>query len=180
MNASPYLFFNCPLTYSYHRAPSSFVSPPSSRFRSSRALARVRPLPLSHLRLLHRYVHVPVQARQHACVGSTSRRPSVGFAFARRSIGRAAVVDFIHSSRLPRVDASRRASVIHARVQLHQHRLPLDRLEEIRGRFPLGRAHRRSRARRDAARDARRRRRPRARTRSERRRRSSSSASSNR
>jgi hypothetical protein len=42
MNASPYLFFNCPLTYSYHRAPSSFVSPPSSRFRVF-ARSRARP-----------------------------------------------------------------------------------------------------------------------------------------
>jgi len=148
MNASPYLFFNCPLTYSYHRAPSSFVSPPSSRFRVF-ARSRARPsapslAPPSAPSLCScTRPGTPARLRRFE-----SRRPSVGFAFARGSIGRAAVVDFIHSSRLPRVDASRRASVIHARVQLHQHRLPLDRLEEIRGRFPLGRAHRRSRARR--------------------------------
>lgn len=75
MNASPYLFFNCPFTYSCASSVHAIVSFVASRARPTR-LARVvesshvsLPTPprarRAYLRLFHRYVHVPVQARQH-------------------------------------------------------------------------------------------------------------------
>ena len=123
---------------------SSFVPVPRLRALSRasvRSLSRTSVCSIAMFMYPSRHASTPASVRRRSSVSRVRVR-----ARARSDAPRSSI-SFIHLAS-PRVDASRRASVIHARVQLHQHRLPLDRLEEIRGRFPLGRAHRRSRARR--------------------------------
>ena len=76
MKASPYLFFSCPLEYSWRRRTEQ----EKRQHSDTRALGKARRCVSlyvaggTRLRLLHRDVHVAVQARQRACPAQAHRR----------------------------------------------------------------------------------------------------------
>jgi len=158
MKASPYLFFNCPLTYSCEQTNipirvsqrvASSVNLSQSQIRSRVCDFRNLSSPLrarrrlaflaTYLRLFHGYVHVSIETRQNACA---SRRRRRHHSLVSQSLSQS----FSLSSRAARAGRSapetKRTSVIHPRVELDQDLFPLDRPEEIRRALSVRRAHR--------------------------------------